>query len=247
MPAALRVPLLPPATALLAALLAALLLAAPRPAVGEEEEPLQAIPDTGFLQVLNLVGLATPTYLEIDGQGFNRGEPVPAGGSSGVLALRPADYSLTVRNEGARPPRATVPLSVENGRNLVIILFESVSTGSDGGETVRLQHVRLAETLESELPRLSVVSLLDDPVARASLGPHRLELRPQQAERVEVEVGDFLYLRLGNATVGEIAVEKQVHYLGFLFNDPETGQPALSLIENEKLEYQPPLEDDDDG
>jgi len=226
------------------AMLVLLFFAAPRLAA-EEEEPIQTIPDTGFFRALNLVGLTTPTYLSIGEREFNRGDPIEAGASPGLLALRPGEYSLTVRNEGARPERLSVPFTIENGRNLVIILFETVSTNSDGEETARLLHTRLTETLESDLPRLSLVSLLDDPVARVSLGPHRLEMRPQRAERVEVALEDSFYLRYGRHTLGEIVIAKKVHYLGFLFTDPESGEPALSLIENEKLEYHPPLEDED--
>jgi len=213
--------------------------------VAQDEEPLQTIPDTGFFRTLNLVSLGTPTYLSIGERDFNRGDPIAAGASSGLLALRPGDYTLVVRNEGARPERVSIPFTIENGRNLVIILFETASTNSEGEVTARLLHTRLTETLDSDLPRLSLVSLLDDPVVRLTLGPHRLEMRPRLAERLEVELEDRFYLRYGNQTLGEIAIAKRVHYLGFLYADPESGEPALSLIENEKLEYHPPLEDED--
>jgi len=39
---------------------------------------------------------------------------------------------------------------------------------------------------------------------------------------------------------------KPAHYIAFLYEEPETGEISLSVVQNEKLEYQAPLPDEDE-
>jgi hypothetical protein len=51
---------------------------------------------------------------------------------------------------------------------------------------------------------------------------------------------------ISRRTLAEFEIAKPIHYLGFLFENPESREVGFSLIQNEKLEYQAPLESDDE-
>src|SRR5690606_5102744 len=67
------------------------------------QEPPAEIPQAGFFEMVNLVALKEPTFLRIGNFQLNGGEPIPAGGTSGVLAVKPGDYAFTLSNAAAKP------------------------------------------------------------------------------------------------------------------------------------------------
>ncbi len=220
--------------------LAALLTSLPLPA---QEEPPQA----AFLNVVNLITLREPTRFSLGGFRFNGGEPVPPGENSGILAIAPGTHTFTIENPAAKPDKITVALTFENGKTMAVICYDEVAEAPEGGDEgkvrARLRHSVLVEG-ENLGPRLSLVSLLKVPFASVDISGKPVTLIQRQAHRVEIALGDAVKIAHGGRVLAEFEIAKPIHYLGFLYEDPGGGEVGLSLIQNEKLEYQPPLKDD---
>lgn len=75
----------------------------------------------GFLEMVNLVSLETPTYFAFGGYKIAGGDAIPAGESSGYATINTNDYSFTVSNAGAR-------------LNLVSLLAEPFSSAQINGK-----------------------------------------------------------------------------------------------------------------
>jgi hypothetical protein len=207
------------------------------------QEPNEA-PSAGFLNIVNLIALKSPTYIELGSFALNGGDPVKSGDSSGVLAIKPGSYPFTLSNAAAKPAKVTGDFTMEADRTVAIICYEEVKEYRDGSEEVKLRYTVL---VESDLtgPRLSLVSLLREPLVEIGITGDPVTLTPRQAHQRKVALEDEIRIEYGGKTLAEFAIERPVHYLGFLFEDVETGEVGISLIENEKLEYQPPLETGD--
>ncbi len=207
------------------------------------QEPTEA-PSAGFLNIVNLITLKSPTYIELGSFALNGGEPVKAGDSSGVLAIKPGSYPFTLSNAAAKPAKVTGEFTMEADRTVAIICYDEVKQYRDGSEEVKLRYTVL---VESDLtgPRLSLVSLLREPLAGLEVSGDPVTLTPRQAHQRKVALEDEIRIEYGGKTLAEFAIERPVHYLGFLFENIEPGEVGISLIENEKLEYQPPLETGD--
>lgn len=203
-------------------------------------------PEAGFLQVVNLISLKSPTYITLGTFAFDDGKPVPTGDSSGMLAIRPSKHTLTVTNEGAKPKEVTTPLEVENGRNLVVICYDEVIEFKDGSKESKLRFSILVETPEKDKARISLVSLLRKPVVEANIGKTKVTLAYRKAQQVDATIDDVVRIGVGGNTVGDIEIIKPLHYIAFLYEEPETGEISLSVVQNEKLEYQAPLPDEDE-
>lgn len=220
--------------------LAILLTAAPGLSSGEQEET----PEAGFLNILNLIGLESPTYIELGGFALNGGGAIKPGEGSGVLAIKPGTYPFTLRNAGASPETVTVDFTLEAGETVAIICYDEGKVYRDGSEEVKLRHTVLAES-DSTGPRLSLVSLLREPSVVVEVSGDSVTLAARRAFQKKVALGDEIEILHQGRTLAAFAIDRPVHHIGFLYQTPgKTGSDGveLSLIEQEKLEYQPPLE-----
>lgn len=207
------------------------------------QEPNEA-PSAGFLNIVNLIALKSPTYIELGSFALNGGDPVKSGDSSGVLAIKPGSYPFTISNAAAKPAKVTGEFTMEADRTVAIICYDEVKEYRDGSEEVKLRYTVLVES-DATGPRLSLVSLLREPLTGFSISGDPVTLTPRLAHQRKVALEDEIRIEHGGKTLAEFAIERPVHYLGFLFENVETGEVGISLIENEKLEYQPPLETGD--
>lgn len=208
--------------------------------------PLEAQqPEAGFLKVVNLVSLRTPTFIRLGNFEFDDGNPIPAGGDSGTLALKPDSYTISVSNEGTDLASNSVDFEIENGRNVIVMCYDEAMEKKDGSLSSRLRFNVLSESTPSEKPRISVVSLLRKSSVSIQIGAENVLLSDRQAHRIDPEIGDSFKIRFNGNLVGEIEVSEPTHYIVFLYRDPKTDDVAMSLLMNEKLEYHPPLEDDE--
>jgi hypothetical protein len=222
--------------------LLALLLAAGVPLAAQDP----AAPQAGYVNILNLVALREPTRIDFGGFRLNDGGPVAPGEGSGLLAIVPGVHRLTLENPGAKPESASGSVQVEHGRTLAVICFDEVKVFADGSREAKLRYNVLVEADADEGARLSLVSLLPDPLVGVEVGGTPATLVPRQAHRMALTIGEEVAITRQGGLLAEIEVDKPVHYIGFLFANPESGEVELSLILNEKLEYQPPLDPDED-
>ncbi|MEM9280835.1 MAG: hypothetical protein AAGA96_03335 [Verrucomicrobiota bacterium] len=205
-------------------------------------------PEAGFLQFVNLISLKTPTHIRLSNFDLNGGEAILPGDTSGILAIKPNEYNFTISNEGAKPASISGPISVVNGQNTVVICYDEASEEKEEEEDQPLPKLRfnlLTESLESDLPRLSLVSLLKVPAIEVRLSGKLIMLQERRAHRQSVEIDDVINVTKDGKSLGGIEIEKRSHYIAFIFLDPETGEEGISIVQNEKLEYHPPLEDDE--
>lgn len=202
-------------------------------------------PQAAFLNVVNLVGLREPTTMDLGGFRFNGGAPVATGETSGLLAIVPGSHLFTLENPGAKPDKLSLPLELEAGRTFAVICFDEVKVYRDGSEESKLRCTVLVEG-EDEGARFSLVSLLKDPLVGVELSGAPVALAARQAHKAAVNLEDVILVTHKGRVLAEIAIDRPTHYLGFLFENPESGEVELSLLLNERLEYQPPLERDED-
>lgn len=207
------------------------------------QEPNEA-PSAGFLNIVNLIALKSATYIELGSFALNGGDPVKTGDNSGVLAIKPGSYPFTLSNTAAKPAKVTGEFTMEADRTVAIICYDEVKEYRDGSEEVKLRYTVLVES-DATGPRLSLVSLLREPLTGLEVSGDPVTLTPRLAHQRKVALEDEIRIEYGGKTLAEFAIERPVHYLGFLFENVETGEVGISLIENEKLEYQPPLETGD--
>ena len=172
------------------------------------------------------------------------GEAMKQGENSGVLAIKPARYAFTLSNEAATPRKVSGDFLMETGKTVAIICYDEKKRYRDGSEEVKLRYTVLAES-NSPGPKLSLVSLLQAPSLVIGISGRPVTLTARQMHPEKVIMGDKIEIVHAGRTLGEFPIAKPVHYLGFLFQNNESGAIELSLIENEKLEYQAPLETDE--
>lgn len=203
-------------------------------------------PQAGYLQVINLIALKSPTYITLGSFPFDDGNPIPTGESSGTLAIKPKTHTLLVRNDAAKPKEATTPVEIQHGLNVVVICFDEMVEYKDGSKEAKLRFSLLVETPDSEGSRISVVSLLRKQEVPAVIGGKPATLAYRKAYKVEAKQDDVVGISVAGKSVGGIEVLKPAHYIAFLYEDTKTGEPSLSVIQNEKLEYQAPLPEEEE-
>lgn len=206
--------------------------------VGQEREE---VPEAGFLNIVNLIGLKSPTFIQLDRFSLNGGEAMTPGETSGVLAIRPATYPFSLSNTGANPETVTGDFVMESGKTVAIVCYDEVTTYRDGSEEVKLRYTVLEES-DIVGPMLSLISLLQQPSVVIDVSGTPVTLLARRAFQKEVALDDKVHILSQGRTLARFDVAKPVHYLGFLYEEAGSGEWELSLIENEKLEYQPPLE-----
>lgn len=202
--------------------------------------------EAGILQVMNLISLKTPTYMSLDKFAFNRGEPVEIGAGSGTLALRPSELTLSIANPGAKPETASLPVKIENGKSIVVICYDEVKKFEDGSEEAKLKFSVLMEAPQTEIPELTLVSLVEEKAVPLSIDGRPYQVQPKRPIEVDISDKETVAIRSGNKTLIDFDSDRPGHYIVFLFVDPETGEFSASYLHNEKLEYHPPLEDDEE-
>jgi hypothetical protein len=208
----------------------------------EEKE----IPQAGFLNVVNLIAMKTPTFIEFGGFPLNGGEAVAPGDNSGVLAVKPNTYSLTISNEGAKPKKVSGGFVLQNGKTVAIICYDEVKEYKDGSKETKLRFNVLVEEEERSGPRLSLVSLLKEPLAGIKVSGETVTLAPGGVFRDDLEIGQRVSVSHEEKSLADFEITKPIHVIGFFYRDPGSGEISLSLIQNEKLEYHPPLDPEED-
>lgn len=206
----------------------------------------EGAPEAAFLNVVNLIALREPTTIRLGDFALNDGEPLNTGATSGLLAIVPGNHALVVANPGAKPEEVSLTLPLDAGKTVAVICYDEVKEYGDGRREPKLRCTVLVEG-EKAGARLSLVSLLKEPLVGVSLSDRDITLTARQAHQAAVKTGDAIRVVHRGRTLAEFEIAKPIHYLGFLFENPETGEVDFSLIQNEKLEYQPPLESEEES
>ncbi len=208
---------------------------------GRAQDP---VPPAAFLNVVNLIALREPTTIRLGGFALNGGEPMTVGETSGLLAIMPGNHPLTITNPAAKPSELLLPLILEPEKTVAVICYDEIKETREGSRETRLRCSVLVEG-DRTGPRLSLVSLLRDPLAGLSLSGKDVTLSSREAHQATVELDETITVVHRGRTLAEFEIAKPIHYLGFLFENPGSGEVGFSLIQNERLEYQPPLPDDE--
>jgi|GEM_PF-866528 len=221
-------------------LLATFLILTNPPSVSAQDP----VPQAAFLNVVNLVALREPTTIRLGGFALNGGEPMTVGETSGLLAIMPGKHPLIITNPAAKPGELLLPLTLEPEKTVAVICYDELKENPDSSRETRLRCSVLVEG-DRTGPRLSLVSLLRDPLAGISLSGKEVTLSSRKAHQATVNLDETVTVVHRGRTLAEFEIAKPIHYLGFLFENPGSGEVGFSLIQNERLEYQPPLADDE--
>lgn len=221
-------------------LLATFLILTNPPSVSAQDP----VPQAAFLNVVNLVALREPTTIRLGGFALNGGEPMTVGETSGLLAIMPGKHPLIITNPAAKPGELLLPLTLEPEKTVAVICYDELKENPDSSRETRLRCSVLVEG-DRTGPRLSLVSLLRDPLAGISLSGKEVTLSSREAHQATVNLDETVTVVHRGRTLAEFEIAKPIHYLGFLFENPGSGEVGFSLIQNETLEYQPPLADDE--
>lgn len=221
-------------------LLATFLILTNPPSVSAQDP----VPQAAFLNVVNLVALREPTTIRLGGFALNGGEPMTVGETSGLLAIMPGKHPLIITNPAAKPGELLLPLTLEPEKTVAVICYDELKENPDSSRETRLRCSVLVEG-DRTGPRLSLVSLLRDPLAGISLSGKEVTLSSREAHQATVNLDETVTVVHRGRTLAEFEIAKPIHYLGFLFENPGSGEVGFSLIQNERLEYQPPLADDE--
>lgn len=208
-------------------------------------------PQAAYLNVVNLVALREPTRISLGAFALNEGKPMAPGEGSGLLAIRPGSHPFTLENPAAKPSTVSGSLDLEHGRTVAVICYAETEPDGDGneGHEVKLRYSVLVEG-ERSGPRLSLVSLLREPFVGVEISGEPATLERNRARGSPVKLGDAVRVVHRGRLLADWEIAKPLHYLGFLYEHPDSGEVELSLIQNERLEYQAPLEgrrEEDDG
>ncbi len=204
-------------------------------------------PQAGFLNLVNLITLKSPTFVDLAGFKLNGGEAMAPGDTSGLLAIKPETYSFTLSNAAAKPETITGSFTMEQGKTVAIICYDEVKENRDGMREAKLRYNLLIESDEPTGPRLSIVSLLNQPLVGIEVSGVPVTLTERLAHQAKVSLNEEITIVHKGRTLAGFEVIKPVHTILFLFEDPGTGEVEISMIQNEKLEYHPPLEEEEEN
>lgn len=197
----------------------------------------QDSPGPGFLKIVNLVALETPSFIRLGKFKLNGGTPSIPGSETGFMAIRPGDYTLTVTNEGGRPDEESLPIKIETGKNVIIICFDDTKINEEGEPRSKLRFNTLTESLSSDLPRLTVVSLLEADQVIGKVGGDQVMFQKRKAMRRPVNMYDNTTIQVAGELVEEVSIMREAHYIVFLFRDPETKEVATSVVMNSEFDF----------
>lgn len=199
----------------------------------------------GFLEMVNLVSLESATYFTFGGYKIAGGEAIPTGGSSGQATIKAGTYPFTASNAGAKPGRIEGEIAIKAKRNSKIVFFDSVKEFKDQSKEHQLRYTILTESGKNEGARLTLVSLLNEEFSSAQINGKRGPADGRKPFLFPVKVGDRITIEAAGSKMDSFEIDDEIHFLCFIFLNPDTGKAALSVVRNEKLEYHPPLEDEE--
>lgn len=199
----------------------------------------------GFLEMVNLVSLESATYFTFGGYKIAGGEAIPTGGSSGQATIKAGTYPFTASNAGAKPGRIEGEIAIKAKRNSKIVFFDSVKEFKDQSKEHQLRYTILTESGKNEGARLTLVSLLNEEFSSAQINGKRGPADGRKPFLFPVKVGDRITIEAAGSKMDSFEIDDEIHFLCFIFLNPDTGKADLSVVRNEKLEYHPPLEDEE--
>lgn len=231
-----------PSLILTCALAATLLSALPSAAQDEAPDPNSY----GFLEMVNLIALTEPSYFTFGGYKIAGGEPIETGDSSGYATIQANSYDFTASNAGANPSKVKGKIKIEDGKNSKIVFFDEAREKKDGETEHRIRFTILTESDSEEGARLTLVSLLNEEFSSATINGQSGPADGREPFLFPVKEGDEISIQAAGKKMDSFEIDDEIHFLCFLFEDPETGSPRLTVVRNENLEYHPPLEVEDD-
>lgn len=220
------------------------------------QEAGSEVNEVGFIQIVNGVATDRPTFISF-GDVENGKSEIPAGASSGIMGLPPGDYAFEVSNKRCKPDALRGSITLEAGKTFALVFFHDVEMPKEGegsGEEedaeprYRLRHTAMTRQHDHDEPKLSLVSLSHQDSISVSVDGKFVNLPQYQAVDMKVEAGATVEVKRNDEEIGVIEVIAPVHYLGFLFDDPDSGKAGLGFtqIQHQRIVYDPPTEGDEE-
>ncbi len=189
----------------------------------------------GFARVVNAVGLESPTTITVGQLKLYRGEPVPVGGTSGVISLYSGPNTIEVVNEACDPPNLKATFNVKGGATSGVVIYHTWKEGDDGEMIPELQYSGLSEGKDREAPELTLVSLSKRQAVPVKAGGKTFVLNPKVPQKLEVKLEQVVSVNYDGDEIANVECMVPGHYLVFVFDDPEDG--AIKGVSMDLVKY----------
>ncbi|MCB1232619.1 MAG: hypothetical protein KDN19_20395 [Verrucomicrobiae bacterium] len=202
-------------------------------------------PAVGYIQLVNGVALKAPTYLSFGKLKMMGGKPMPPGGISGMLGMIAGPYDFEISNADCDPPKLTGTVEIEDGKTFAQIFYIESKTDKEGKMTHHLRSSTLTKQHEHTEPKLSLVSLSEEPLIQVEVGKNAYQLNSRYATEVPVAFDDELTIKQSGRVLDEITISTPAHYMAFFYDRSDGKGQEVVHIFNKKIVYEPLREDKD--
>ncbi len=192
----------------------------------------------GFARVVSAVGLETPTRITLGPVDLLKGNPVPPGGSSGVITLWAGETTLEVTNEACDPPVLKSKVQIPGAGTVGIVVYHQFKE-VDGELVPELKFSKLSESEKRDKPQLSVVSLSAKPQVAVKVGSQVALLDRQRAREFEAKLEQTVSIESNGTEIENVEMRQNGHYVVFLFDDLTNNGLKAVAVHFMKYEAEP--------
>ena len=219
-----------PFTALLSLALASSLFA---------QDNAEEKPAVGYIQLINGIALESPTFIQFGALKMMGGKAMPPGSVSGMLGMYAGPYDFEVTNEACDPPTLSGTVELENGKTFAQIFYVETETNDDGETTHQLRATTLKKQHEHTEPKLSLVSLSQEPLIQVEVGSQAHLLNARNATEVAVELDQELAVKQNGETLDVIGIATPAHYIAFFYDRADGKGQEMVYVFNKQIVYEP--------
>lgn len=189
----------------------------------------------GFARVVSAVGLESPTRITIGPVKLLKGNPVPPGGSSGVITLWAGDTTIEVTNEACDPPVLKEKITIPGAATVGVVVYHQFKE-VDGKLVPELKFSQLSESEAREEPQLSVVSLSAKQEVPVTVGSQTVLLNRQRAKKFDAKLEQTVTISYKGDEIESVEMRQGGHYVVFLYDD--IGNDGLRAVAVHFMKYE---------
>tara|TARA_R110002096_G_scaffold16106_32_gene55227 strand:+ start:2175 stop:2804 length:630 start_codon:yes stop_codon:yes gene_type:complete len=192
----------------------------------------------GFARVVSAVGLESPTRITIGPVKLLKGNPVPPGGSSGVITLWAGDTTIEVTNEACDPPVLKEKITIPGAATVGVVVYHQFKE-VDGMLVPELKFSKLSESEARQEPQLSVVSLSAKPEVPVTVGRETVMLNRQRAKKFDAKLKQTVTITYKGEAIENVEMRQGGHYVVFLYDDLSNDGLRAVAVHFMKYEIDP--------
>jgi hypothetical protein len=203
----------------------------------------------GQVEIINAIDVETVTKVQVGQLKMMGGQGMPAGSTSGVLALFAGQHSVMIENALCTPSSLKHSLEIEVDKAFALILYADTKVADDGTAVHEPKILELKKQVEGVKPELVLVSFSRKATVDITMNGKVTPLPAKLPKEVDVKMEDSITFKQGGEPIGMVEILIPGNYIVFFFDKPEGGGLDCVVLEHTKFIYDPPREsfDDDKG